>query len=85
MTKTQLAKLRSILTKVNRGILRLEKRLEAIEGSQRLVESLVSVLDQDVRNLFHVVAETQTQQRKLSLVPNNEKTKLTPRSPRRDR
>lgn len=57
MTKAEKAKLHRVLTKIN-------KELGAIRSNQTLQGNVISELDRDIRNLFHVVKETQDQQRR---------------------
>jgi len=56
MTKAEKAKLHRTLTEIN-------KQLIALNSSLKIMGNMVSQLDIDVRNLFHVVKETQEQQR----------------------
>ena len=54
MTKAELAKLHSVLSKLNR-------KVDALAVDSKIMGNVVKQLDEDVRNLFHVAKETQDQ------------------------
>lgn len=78
MTKAEKLKLHRILTKLNKG-------LENVVGNQKVQQAQLKVIEEDIKNLFHVVKETQDQQRRstpdLKLVKGNG----GPKTPRRNR
>lgn len=83
MTKAEKAKLHRALTDINKLLASVRNELKTIKGVQKLQGNVINVLDTDVRNLFHVVSETQQQQRSsipsLRVVKSGPGTKTTPR------
>lgn len=66
MTKAELSKLHSVLSKLNKKVDALTKKVDGLAVDNKIMGNMVNQLDIDVRNLFHVTAETQEQLRNSS-------------------